>query len=133
MSQDELNLPARTVIGVPAVLAIVIVIMWLITLVIMMIKIGATTDEWSRWITIMTSLQALAFAAAGALWGVKVQEKETEKAKGEAAKANKNSAEGKKLADMVLKMPQSDADPKLWRGATGTDDLREQAWAVLSN
>lgn len=87
--------------GVAGFLALVVVVMWLVFIVVMALHIGADKEEWARWITIMTALQALAFAAAGALWGVKVQEKETDKANDDKKQAVGAAVEGKTLANMI--------------------------------
>lgn len=89
----------------------------------------------------MTSLQVLAFAAAGALWGVKVQEKETEKAKDEAKKSKEDAQAsklephyahaGKDLARMYLDTIGQKATVDLRHESTGeAEDLSRQATAV---
>ncbi|MET3580958.1 hypothetical protein ABID19_004004 [Mesorhizobium robiniae] len=110
-------------IGVPWLLAIATLVMWFVTIALMWNRLNVDETTWGRMMSIMTALQSLAFAAAGALWGVKVQSVETDKAKdGEAkAKEDKSKAvdvarEGKTLADML--------DQALARGGSGTINLR---------
>lgn len=99
----------RLTVGLTWLVGVAIIVAWLCVLWEMWWRVDSATDAaWTRMVAIMTALQAVAFAAAGALFGVKVQEVETDKAKdGEAkAKVEKSKAvsaaeEGKKLAAMV--------------------------------
>ncbi|MEZ2332114.1 hypothetical protein AB6802_20520 [Mesorhizobium sp. RCC_202] len=82
-------------------LAILVILLWLLLLLLMWFRVEAQKETWDHMVTVMTALQALAFAAAGALWGVKVQEIETDKAKDDKAKAVDVARKGKTLAEMI--------------------------------
>jgi hypothetical protein len=85
-------------VGLTWLVAVLILAAWLCVLWEMWWRVDTATDAaWSRMVAIMTALQAVAFAAAGALFGVKVQESQTDKAKADAS-------EGGKLATMVKGM-----------------------------
>lgn len=111
-----------------AALATIIVAMWLIIVVMMWLRIS-TADEtaWGRMASIMTAVQALAFAAAGALFGVKVEEKKTDKAKADAG-------EGGKLAKMVqdMKMPAGAGQTQLRHDDPDWQAVQKQADRVLT-
>jgi hypothetical protein len=115
-ANDASKAEKTSLTGVPRNLAIFVVGMWIVIVALMIWHIGADEKEWSQWVTILTTFQGLAFAAAGVLWGVKVQAIETDKAKEGEKQANKDkdtamgvAHAGKKLAFDVEHIASSGA------------------------
>lgn len=106
--------------------AILSVLMWLLIIWLMIQNIDVDKDIWSRWVAVMTAVQAVAFAAAGALFGVKVQEQQTEK-------AEKKAKEGKELAVMVLHDMPSAANTHhdFWNDRSAGNQIMAKARAML--
>lgn len=69
------------------VLGGVLVVAYLIGLFVQFQALGATDLEWARRTELLSGLEALAFAAAGAILGTTVQRQATEKAEGRAERA----------------------------------------------
>jgi ribosomal protein S15P/S13E len=102
--------------GAALVAALFVVAVWLGMLIWLVAHSDATEVTWARWLTVMASLEAVAFAAAGAVFGTTVQSQRVTEAKEQAAAASdravhaenaskensKDAANGRALA-MVVK------------------------------
>lgn len=81
--------------------AIVVILAWLALNGYMLSQTRVTDAEWTRLAAILASVEAVAFAAAGALWGTAVQKGRVDDAKQRADKAEKAASAGKTLAGAV--------------------------------
>jgi hypothetical protein len=89
------------------VVAIVLIGLWIVVLGLLWLHIDDAEARWARSLVLFHSVEAVAFAAAGALLGVQVKraqaaEKSEKEAKTEAAKEKKISQLGERLASTVL-------------------------------
>jgi hypothetical protein len=101
--------------GAALVAALVVLAAWLCLLVWLVFHAGTQETEWNRMLVILSSLEAVAFAAAGALFGTAVQRQRvkdaqsaTEQAEGRADMAQRradanseDAADGRALATAV--------------------------------
>jgi hypothetical protein len=85
--------------GVATVAAVAVLAAWLTFLTIMTRHTNAQEVEWARLTAILGSLEAVAFGAAGALFGVTIQRQRVQDAKEHAAKADQRAADADKKAD----------------------------------
>ena len=116
--QDSGKKPSPTpskMTEIGAWVAVLVVIAWLILLFVLLNRVDAKDGEWTRLYTLLTSLETVAFAAAGALFGTTIQQRrvqdakdETKHAKDEAKDARKDAAgnaeaatKGKALAEAL--------------------------------
>jgi len=67
--------------GAALVAALFVVAVWLGMLIWLVVHSDATEVTWARWLTVMASLEAVAFAAAGAVFGTTVQSQRVTEAK----------------------------------------------------
>ena len=80
-------------------LAIFVVLFWLGMLAWLAWKaFGATDMQWSRLIALLSSLEAVTFGAAGALFGTQIQRQRVTEAVGRAEKAERDASENKDAA-----------------------------------
>ena len=73
--------------------ALLVLMAWLVMLLWLVFRVGATEVEWSRLFTVLTSLEAVAFAAAGALFGTTVQRQRVKEAIDRAEKSDARAAD----------------------------------------
>jgi hypothetical protein len=73
--------------GVALIAALVVVATWLLMLGWLVVHTDVTEVTWARWLTVLASLEAVAFAAAGAVFGSAVQRQRVAQAEGRADKA----------------------------------------------
>lgn len=71
--------------------AIVALAVWLAFSVVMLFNIGKAETEWTRMAWVFGSIQSVAFAAAGALFGTAVQQQNVDNAKQDAASAKQDA------------------------------------------
>ena len=88
--------------GVPMYVAIAAVLVWVAFIVVMLASADAEENTWTRLTFIFASVEAIAFAAAGALFGVTVQRERVEKAEEKAEKNESEAASGRALAAINL-------------------------------
>lgn len=95
--------PGRTPLtGAALIAALIAISVWIVFLVVMVVSADIGETQWIRLTYVFASVEALAFAAAGALFGVSVQRDRVEKAE-EKAEANARDAEqGRALAAAVI-------------------------------
>jgi len=78
--------------------AVLVVIAWLILLFVLLNKVEANDGEWTRIYTLWTSLETVAFAAAGALFGTTIQQRRVQDAKEESKQAKDDAKDARKNA-----------------------------------
>jgi hypothetical protein len=88
---------------------------WVVFAVILAFRVGGTETEWTRLTLIFASIQGVAFAAAGALFGTAVQQQTVTGAKQETADARKDAADAKQEAAAA----KQDADTQRRTATTG--------------
>lgn len=75
--------------------ALILIAAWLAFLGVLALNTDATELTWTRLFSVLTSLEAVVFAAAGALFGTTVQRQRVEDARQEASDAKKEASEAK--------------------------------------
>jgi len=88
--------------GLPMYVAIAAVLVWVAFLVVMLLSTDASESEWTRLTFIFASVEAIAFTAAGALFGITVQRERVEKAEQRAEQNESEAASGRALAAINL-------------------------------
>lgn len=73
--------------------AAIAIVVWMVSSVFLMFKVGTSETEWTRLAWIFGSIQAVAFAGAGALFGTSVQRERTASAENRAEKAETKSTQ----------------------------------------
>jgi len=94
--------PRAGLSGVPMVVAVGAVLVWLGFVIVLLTRTGTDSEQWTRLTFVFASVQALAFAAAGALFGVTVQSARVEKAERAAEENAEDAANGRALAAYTI-------------------------------
>ncbi len=104
--------------GIAMIAAVAVLIVWLGMLWWLILHTDAAEVTWARWLTVLASLEAVAFAAAGAIFGTTVQRERVAKAESRAAKAEddakgsaKEAANGRALAEAVKSRARAQPAP----------------------
>lgn len=84
--------------GAALVAALIVLALWLVLLSWLAFHTGASELQWARLGSVLGSLQAVAFAAAGALFGTTVQKQLVEEAKDRARKAEDRASQAEKVS-----------------------------------
>ncbi len=106
----------RTLSGPALVLAIVMLALWAVMAAILVFRAGDSTEvTWARYAYIFASVEAVAFAAGGALWGNSIQRERAEKAEKAAAENAQDSSNGRALAASLM----ADSDETAAAGRPG--------------
>jgi hypothetical protein len=85
--------------GAALYLAVLVVLCWLGMLSWLAWQtFSATESQWSRLLSLLSSLEAVTFAAAGALFGVRIQQQRVNDSKDRADKAEKEAGEQRNIA-----------------------------------
>jgi len=84
--------------GAALAIAIIVVLAWLGLLGWLVARTGAQEVEWARLFSVLGSLEAVAFAAAGALFGTTIQKQRVNEAHARAEKAEGRASEAEKTA-----------------------------------
>lgn len=79
--------------------AVLVLVAWLGLLGHLAVRAGAPETEWARLVAVLGSLQAVAFGAAGALFGVVIQRQRVADARQSAAKADERAELAQRKAD----------------------------------
>jgi len=94
--------------GVALAVAVGVIVVWVGFLVWLLVEANATEVTWSRLLVVLGSVEAVAFAAAGALFGTSVQRQrvEDQRARADAAESRASANEtaavnGQKLAAAI--------------------------------
>ena len=72
--KDENSVPPRTLTEWGSITAFIVVIAWLAVTAWQVLHSDIKSDDWGRLVEIRKSMETLVFAAAGALWGTKIQQ-----------------------------------------------------------
>jgi hypothetical protein len=100
---DETTSEKRTgIAGVPMIIAALAILAWLGFIIVMALSANSGDTEWARLAYVFGSVEAIAFAAAGALFGVTVQRDRVEKAEKVAEQNAQDAASGRALAAVNL-------------------------------
>jgi hypothetical protein len=117
--------PGPPLSGVALAVAVGVIVVWVGFLVWLLVDANATEVTWSRLLVVLGSVEAVAFAAAGALFGTSVQRQrvEDQRARADAAESRASANEtaavnGQKLA-AAIKVTRAD-------GARPAAGIREQ-------
>src|SRR5262249_31726352 len=78
--------------------AVAVIASWLALLIWLVFHVQAGEVQWSRLLAVLGSLEAVAFAAAGAIFGTTVQKQRIQDARERAEKAEGRAAEAEKTA-----------------------------------
>ena len=84
--------------GVALIAALIVLAAWLGLLSWLAFHTGATDVQWARLGSVLGSLEAVAFAAAGALFGTTVQKQRVQEAKERAEKAENRASQAEKTS-----------------------------------
>jgi hypothetical protein len=124
--------PRATITGTPLAAALVVLIAWISILIVMM-RIGAdqaTQDaQWSRLVTVLGSIESVAFAAAGAVFGVTVQRQRVQEANRRADDAKQVAADADKRTEEARRDTRQ-AEMKADRNAEAAANGKALAAAV---
>ena len=95
--------PAQTLRGPALVAALLALILWAAFVVVMVARANTATEVfWSRLAFLFASVEAVAFAAGGAVWGASIQRERAEKAEASAAANQEEATSGRALAKSIL-------------------------------
>lgn len=107
-SEESGTRPGAPLTGVASAVAVAVIAVWLGFVVWLLVEVNTAEITWSRLLVVLGSVEAVAFAAAGALFGTSVQRQRTEdqRARADAAEsragANESAAiNGQKLAAAI--------------------------------
>jgi hypothetical protein len=120
---EETGVPTGTrSLTTPAVIAALLALGALAAFTIYMVTEADTGSEvtWSRLAWLFSSVEAIAFAAAGALFGARVHRERAEKAEAEARKSAGDAARGQALAAALKADDIPEGEPAT-RGLGGED------------
>jgi hypothetical protein len=84
------------------VVAVLAVLIWVAFVVVMLVASDSSDMTWTRLTFVFASVEAIAFAAAGALFGVSVQRERVQKAEEKADVHAREAANGRALAAVNL-------------------------------
>jgi hypothetical protein len=87
--------------GAALAVAVAVIVVWLGLLVWLLVEVNATEVTWSRLLVVLGSVEAVAFAAAGALFGTAVQRQRVEAAESRADANETAAVNGHKLAAAI--------------------------------
>jgi hypothetical protein len=143
---DDIHPDARKALsGVPLYVAAFAVVVWLGFSVFLMARSDSADVEWTRLAWVFGSIQAVAFAAAGALFGTAVQRERAVDAESRATEAAKVADENRTAAShgrALAAAIQADAQPAaggsggglsgMGTGGGGSDDETRRRHAHLA-
>jgi len=84
--------------GVATAAALIVLTAWLVLVLWLAFHTGANEQQWARLNSVMGSLEAVAFAAAGALFGTTVQKQRVQESKEQAEKADNRAVAAEQKA-----------------------------------
>jgi hypothetical protein len=113
--------------GLPLYVAIAAIALWAVFVVVMFLLSDSGETRWTRAVYIFGSVEAIAFAAAGALFGVTVQRERVDRAEKKADANEKDAASGRALAAVNLADGGQvvDQDGESRYEAFGAEDARD--------
>jgi hypothetical protein len=116
--------------GIPMAVAILAILVWVAFLIVMLSASDSNETEWVRLTYVFASVEAVAFAAAGALFGVTVQRERVKAAEDKASANERDAASGRALALATMadggQLVGQDADSTFesYGAKSGQDDVR---------
>jgi len=102
MAKEATSQKRTGITGVPMIVAVLAILIWLGFIIVMALASNSSNSEWTRLVYVFGSVEAIAFAAAGALFGVTVQRDRVEKAENVAEQNAQDAAGGRALAAINL-------------------------------
>jgi len=102
MSSPEKSKHTTAMGKVPMAVAVGAMFIWVAFIIVLVIGVESDSETWTRLTFVFGSVQAIAFAAAGALFGVTVQEGRVQKAEETAETHAKDAANGRALAAVTI-------------------------------
>jgi hypothetical protein len=109
MSDTASRLTAASKLTGPALAAAIIaLVLWAIFVALMAFQAGTENELlWTRLAFLFASVEAVAFAAGGAMWGNSIQRERAEKAEARASENEESASNGKALAGAILAESES--------------------------
>src|SRR3979411_1182285 len=95
------NQTTKTLSGAALAAALVVLLAFAILVWYLISQVGLPETPWTRLAWMFSSVEAIAFGAAGALFGSSIQRQRAEKAESDAAKNADAAAKGKALAAAI--------------------------------
>lgn len=102
MVEHQNRPPHAGLSGAPLAVAVVAVCTWIAFVLVMLLSSDTPEMQWTRLTFVFSSVEAIAFAAAGALFGVSVQRDRIERAEQRADINAKDAANGRALAAITI-------------------------------
>src|SRR5215204_1451362 len=102
MGKSDVKATRAGLSGAPMVVAILAVLIWVAFVVVMLLASDSGDKTWTRLTFVFASVEAIAFAAAGALFGVSVQRERVQKAEEKADVHAREAANGRALAAVSI-------------------------------
>lgn len=90
--------PRQSLTGAPLFLAIGVVLVWLAAVIWLATQTSATEIVWARLTFLLGSIEAVAFGAAGAVFGTQIQRQRVDAAEARAGKAEQDAHDKKQEA-----------------------------------
>ena len=87
--------------GVALVAALVVLVAFAVLVGVLISQVDTQETRWARLAWVFASVEAIAFGAAGALFGSSIQRQRAERAENEAAEHREAAANGRALAEMI--------------------------------
>ena len=100
----------RKLTTVGTYMALILLVAWLVLLTVMAFHTSASEMEWARWGSVLGSLEAVVFAAAGALFGTTVQKQRVQDANQRAEDAVAASKRNEKAVTIGLMLAKGVKD-----------------------
>jgi hypothetical protein len=102
MADRQVDPPRTGLTGVPLAVAAGALCVWIAATVMMLLWSDSPDPQWTRLTFVFSSVEAIAFAAAGALFGVSVQRERVQSAEVRAEVNAKDAANGRALAAITI-------------------------------
>ena len=96
------------------IVAIVAIVIWAVFLVVMLRATDTDEVQWARMTFVFASVEAVAFAAAGAIFGVTVQRERVKSAEEKAETNARDAANGRALAIAAISEGDAAAEPEAY-------------------
>jgi hypothetical protein len=91
----------RQLSGVALVAALVVLVAFAVLVGVLISQVDTGETRWARLAWVFASVEAIAFGAAGALFGSSIQRQRAERAETEAAEHREAAANGRALAEVI--------------------------------
>jgi hypothetical protein len=95
--------PSQTLRGPALWAALLALVLWATFVVVMILRANSASEVlWTRLAFLFASVEAVAFAAGGAMWGASIQRERAEKAEQAAAANQQEATNGRALATAII-------------------------------